>query len=160
MLADQRREKAHEGPAAAGLHLDQQRLALVQRHAARLPHRLVAPRLGQARLVERMAGLVQHAHEARERIRLVVAGGDADVAGAAAAEGVEADIEAAAVEVEAQSRHQAPGEGLLRLHRRAHRRRRVRTRLCLLHAAQKLGQERREIVEERVDGGSAEPRLV
>ena len=52
---------------AAGLHLDQQRLALVHAHAARLADRLAAPGRGQAALVERMAGLVQHAHQRREK---------------------------------------------------------------------------------------------
>ena len=70
MLAEQWREEPHKGLAAASLHLDQQRLALVQRHAARLTHRLVPPRLRQARLIERVAGLVQHPHQTREGVRL------------------------------------------------------------------------------------------
>jgi hypothetical protein len=56
-------EEADEGGRAAGLHLDQQRLALVHGDAARLADRLAGPGPRQARLVERVPGLVQDAHE-------------------------------------------------------------------------------------------------
>ena len=90
-----------EGVAAAGLHLHQQRLALVQRHAARIADRLAAPVARQAGFVEAMAGLVQHAHQGAREIGLVVARGDAHVVGRAAGEGMRRDVEPAVREVEA-----------------------------------------------------------
>ena len=43
MLGEQRLDVAHEGACAAHHHLDEQRLALLERHAAVAPDRLVAP---------------------------------------------------------------------------------------------------------------------
>src|SRR3712207_9007432 len=51
-----------------------------QAHAARCPDWLVAPILRPDLLVERMAGLVQHAHERAREVGFVVAGRDADIA--------------------------------------------------------------------------------
>ena len=65
-----------------------------------------AQALGRPGLVERVAGLVQHAHQRRDELVLAVAGGDADVGGRAAAERVRALVEPAGVEVEAEPRHQ------------------------------------------------------
>ena len=75
----------------------------MEAHAARLADRLVAPGRGQAALVERMAGLVQHAHQRAAEIAFVVARGDAHIVGRAAAEGMQADIEPAMVEIEAEA---------------------------------------------------------
>ena len=91
-----------EGVAAAGLHLHQQRLALVQRHAARIADRLAAPVARQAGFVEAMAGLVQHAHQGAREVGFVVARGDAHVVGRAAGEGMRRDVEPAVREVEAE----------------------------------------------------------
>ena len=85
----------------------------MDRDAARLADRLAAPGPGQARLVERVAGLVQHAHQGRDDLVLAVAGGDADVGGRAAAERVRALVEPAGLEVEAEPRHQRAAELLL-----------------------------------------------
>src|SRR3546814_5457524 len=98
---------------SGGLHLDHQRLAFVHRHAARLADRLQAPFLRQAALVHGMAGLVQHAHDGRHEVVLVVARGDAHVIGHAAAEGVQRDVEAAMTEIEADGGHEAAGQRLL-----------------------------------------------
>src|SRR3546814_4663605 len=71
-LAQDRRRPAEEFVAAADLHLDQQALALVQRHAARLADRLVAPGFRQAEFVERMAGFVrseEHTSELQSLMR-------------------------------------------------------------------------------------------
>ena len=103
--------------AAAGLHLHQQRLALVQHHAARIADRLAAPVARQAGLVERMAGLVQHAHQGAREVGLVVARGDAHVVGGAAGEGMRRDVEPAVVEVEADQADQLLAQLALRLDR-------------------------------------------
>ena len=80
----------------------QQRLALLERHAAVAPDRLVAPVLRQAEVVHRVPGLVQRAEQAREHVIGIEARGDADVARAALGEGMLALIEAAAVERESR----------------------------------------------------------
>ncbi len=61
-FAQQGRCKASEGAAAADLHFEKQRLALVYRHAAPISDGLPPPFSREAALVERMAGLVQRAH--------------------------------------------------------------------------------------------------
>ena len=148
------RGEGDEGVGAAGLHLHQQRLALVQHHAARIADRLAAPVARQAGLVERVAGLVQHAHQGAGEVGLVVARGDAHVVGGAAGEGMRRDVEPAVMEVEAQrARHldaracaaPRPGTGrraaaaaaplLLRRH----------------HLLQHRRQEGLELAEQRVD---------
>ena len=108
-LLELARQKAHERRRTAGLHLDEQRLALVDGHAALVAHRLAAPAQRQPGLVEGVTGLVQHAHQGRDELVLAVAGGDADVVGGAAAERVRALVEPAGVEVEAQPGHQRAG---------------------------------------------------
>src|SRR3546814_3254678 len=64
-----------------------------------------------------MAGLVQHAHDGRHEVVLVVARGDAHVIGHAAEEGVQRDVEAAMLEIEADGGHEAAGQRLLLLAR-------------------------------------------
>ena len=68
VLLQERQQEAQERRAAADDHLEQQRLAFLQRHAAIAPHRLVAPARGHAQVVHRVAGLVQRAEQSRERI--------------------------------------------------------------------------------------------
>ena len=57
-------------PATACLHLDQQGLAFMQRHATRRSNRLITPVVRQPHFVERVAGFVQHAHQALREIVL------------------------------------------------------------------------------------------
>ena len=92
-----RSEEGAEFGGAAGLHLDQKRLALMQAHAAGLSHRLVTPCPWTALLVQSVPGFMKHAHQGAGRARRVVTGGDADIVGGAAAERMEADIEPSTV---------------------------------------------------------------
>ncbi len=115
MLAQERGQRLREGAAAAGLHLDAERLALVHRHPARLADRLAAPFGGKSLLVEGVPRLVQRAHQAVEEAVLAVARGDAHVVDGAAAEGVQADVEPAARGVEPEARHQVEREPALGL---------------------------------------------
>jgi hypothetical protein len=152
----------HELGAPGGLHLDEERLALVQGHAARLPHRLAAPVLGTALLVEGMPGLVQDAHEGADEIALVVAGGDPHVARGSAAERVQAHVEAPAAEVEARRPHQGLADAALDLGReraveRPHRR---QTLLMVPRRLDHLGQARAQVREDRVDPGLAQAGIV
>ena len=105
--------EVEERSSAADLHLHQERLAFVHRHAAGLAHRLSAPRLRQALLIERVAGLVEHGEHGLQEVRLVVSGGDAGVVRLAAAERMVADAEQPAIEVEADLGHQRFSERLL-----------------------------------------------
>ena len=73
-LLQQRPQEAQELGPAADLHLHQQGLALMDRHAAGHAHRLVAPGLGAAALVEGMARLMQHAHQPLDEFRLRCSG--------------------------------------------------------------------------------------
>ncbi len=98
MLLEQRPQPGEERPAARDDHLEQQRLALLERHAAIPAHRLVAPRLGQAEVVHRLAALVQHAHQSGERLVEVEARRDPHVAGDALGRRMIALVEPAAVE--------------------------------------------------------------
>jgi hypothetical protein len=132
----------------------------VQGHAARAAHGLVQPLAGEVLLVLGVPGLVQDAHQRLGEVVLVVAGGDADVAGDAAAEGVVADIETAVIEVEADPLHQLDpqpalaldGEGSL-----GHQHRGARLRVHDL--LDESRQEAPEPVEERGDGRRAPARL-
>jgi hypothetical protein len=156
------RQKFHELAAAAGLHLDHQRLAFVHRHAARLADRLQAPVARQAALVHRVAGLVQHAHEGDGEVVLVIAGGDAHVVGHATAEGVQGYVEAAVLEVEADGGHEAAGQSLLPFARERpfqgqDRRQRA---LARQHGIQEAGQEIGEVREDGVDARRGAARLV
>ncbi len=94
-LDQQRCQIGEEGLGPAGLHLHQQRLAFMDAHAARLPHRLIAPGRRQAALIERMAGLMQHAHQRRGEVALVITRRDAHIVRRSAAEGMEAGVEPA-----------------------------------------------------------------
>ena len=61
-VPQQGRREAGKSAAAAELHFEKQRLALVYRHAAPISDGLPPPFSREAALVERMAGLVQRAH--------------------------------------------------------------------------------------------------
>src|SRR5690606_42035539 len=142
-----------ERPAAADLHLDDQRLALVQRHAAVFADRLVAPGRRQALLVERMSRLVQDPHEAGGETGLVPARGDARIVRNPAREGMQTDVEPAPLEIEAEGAHQSfrervlnrSGEMPFRWHGSAPR------RLALDRLLDQRGQEGRELAENAVD---------
>ena len=69
------------------------RLDFMRRHARRLADRLARPGAGQAALVLRVAGLVQHAHQRLGDVVLGVEGGDADIGRRAAAERVQALVQ-------------------------------------------------------------------
>ena len=152
-LLGQRGHEGHELAAPAGLHLDQQRLAFVQGHAARLADRLAAPVLGQAALVLGVAAFVQHAHHGREEVFLVVARGDAAVLWRAAAEGVQGDIQPPAAEIEADGLDQLAGQRLLSgLRKGAGKGQRVRIGgLAFQHLLKEPGQESGQILEHGVD---------
>src|SRR5712671_7152071 len=106
-LAQDRRCIDQERTAAAHLHFEQQRLALVNGHAAGAADRLQAPRSGEAALVEGMTGLVQNSHQGARKIALVIARRDPYIVGRAAAKRMGADIEPAMSEIEANPLHEA-----------------------------------------------------
>ena len=114
-LAQDRGEVVGEAPAAAGLHFHQQRLAFMHAHAARLADRLGEPVMRAALFIDGVAAFMQHAHQRAGEIGFVVAGGDADILGGAAAERMGADIEPAARGVEADGLHQPLAQGALRV---------------------------------------------
>ena len=115
LALDDGRRELKEGRTAADLHFHQERLALVQRHAAGIANRLTAPDSRQALLVERVAGFVEHGEQRREVVPFVVARGDARIVRLAAAERVVTDVQATALEVEAEGAHQGLAEGGLAL---------------------------------------------
>ena len=77
--------------AAGELHLNEQALAFMHAHAARLTERPMRPVLGEPLFVEGMTGFVQHTHQRGEEFIGAVARGHAHVGGHAAAEGVVGD---------------------------------------------------------------------
>jgi hypothetical protein len=87
-------EKGKEAVRPAGLHLDDEGLRFMRGHPGGLAHGLAGESLGQATLIQGMAGFVQHAEQRLGRIGLAVEGGEADVSGRAAAEGMQAFVEA------------------------------------------------------------------
>ena len=106
-----------------------------------------------------MAGLVQDRHQAGRGVRLVVARGHADVVGHAAAERVQALVQAALVEVEAERLHQPLAERLLRGRRKVSLQRQRRD-LVGQDALEKVRQESGERLEQGVDLGGADAWLV
>ncbi len=155
VLLEQRPQVAQERPAAPDDHLEQQRLALLERHAAVAADRLVAPGLGQPEVVEGLAGLVQHAHQAREGLLRHEARGHPHVAAHALGERVVALVEPSAVEGEAEGAHHLDGERALLggadLARDGQRR---TAGLQLDDVADQGRQPRRERTEQPVDLGS------
>ena len=102
---EQRLYVAHEAAATPDDHLEQERLAFFERHAAIASHRLIAPVLRQAEVIHGVAAFVQRAEQARERIVLIEARGDPDIARHALGEGMLALIEAPAIEGKAERLH-------------------------------------------------------
>jgi len=162
LLRGDPREVAEQLVRAGGLHLHEERLALVHPHADREAHRLARPGAGQPHLVERMPGLVHHAHDAGEKIALVVARGHAHVLGGAAAERMRAHVEPAAREVEAHALREMTAErGLLRDRERTAEIRRARpTPLHLEDAIDERRQLTLEPREQRREDGLARAALV
>ena len=103
VLVEQRLQVRDERAAAAQVHLEQQRLAFLEREAAVAAHRLIAPLRRQPEVVHGVAGLVHRAEQSRERIDRIEARGHADVAGHALGERMLALIEPAAVERKAKA---------------------------------------------------------
>ena len=101
------------GVGAAGLHFDDEGLAFVGGHAAGLADGLAGVGGGEAAFVEGVAGFVHHAHEALREVSLVVAGGDADIGGGAAAEGMGGAVEAGVFGFEPGLGAHAAAEGFL-----------------------------------------------
>ena len=87
----------------------------MHRHAARGAGGEATPGCGPVEFVECVAGLVGNAHHGRGEVVFAVAGGDADIVGRAAAEGVGADIEAATVKVETEELHDIEAQLPLRV---------------------------------------------
>ncbi len=117
MGADARSNERQERRVVAKLHLAKQALTLVDGHGARLTRRLAQPLARQPLLVAGVAGLVDDAHQARDKLLFVVARGHAHIGGHPAAKRMGADIEAALVEVKADERHHLEPERLLLLSR-------------------------------------------
>jgi hypothetical protein len=161
-VAQQGRGEAGEGPAAAYLHFEKQRLAFVHRHAARHADRLEAPLGGQPALVERVAGLVQRAHQGFREICLIVARRQPHILGGAAAERVGALVEPAMRKIEADPLHQGQRGATLQRDRERpwrFRRRRMR-RLPGEHGIEQPREESGNRVEQAIDRGGRQPRLV
>ena len=134
----------------------------MQHHAARIADRLAPPVARQAGLVERMPGLVQHAHQGAREVGLVVARGDAHVVGRAAGEGMRRDVEPAVGEIEADQADQLLAQ--LALLRRPETGRRAASgsgsRLWRsMTRPQQVGQEAAQLGEQRVDALGAAARL-
>src|SRR5690606_4104448 len=110
---DFRQREAEEVRAPGELHLDEQRLTFMQRHAAGEADRLRSPAFGQPLLIKRMAGLVQRAHQALRKVIALVAGGKADVIGNAAGKGMMADVKPAVLEIKTERRHECEAKILL-----------------------------------------------
>jgi hypothetical protein len=105
-LLYKRGEVGDELPTPAGLHLNEQRLALVHAHPACEPDRLMAPLPRAALLIERVSGLMKHAHERAHEVCLAVAGCDPNVAGRSTTEWMQAYIEPPLVEIKSNGLHQ------------------------------------------------------
>ncbi len=97
----------------AELHLAKQALALVNRHGARLGNWLPRQLAWQPLLVTGVAGFMDYAHQAGDKLLLVVSGGDAHVGRYTAAEGVTAHIKPAMGEVKTEQPHYLLTECLL-----------------------------------------------
>src|SRR4029453_2274714 len=112
-LSQQARKKAAEGKASRCLHLEDQRLTLMQNHAARPAYRLETPFRRQLPLIERMTGFVDHAHQGVRGFVFAIACSYPYIACPADAEGMWAFIEPAMFELKAKLLHDPPGRRLL-----------------------------------------------
>ena len=163
MLRQQRLHVAHERPAAAHDHFDEQRLALLESHAAVAADRLILPILRQPEVVHRMARLVQRAEQARKDVIRVEARGHADVPGHAFGERMLAFVQTAAVEGKADRLHDLHDQRALLARREFAGERQERP--AVLHGdrlANERGQAAGERLEHRIDvrGGQARAELV
>ena len=156
-FAYQRAREIGEGAASAGLHFQQQGLALVDAHGDGLADRLVAPGRRQAALIHGVPGLMEDGHQALGEILFVIARGDAHIIGGSAGEGMAAFIESAMVEIEADGGHHSFAEGALGVEGEGafeDKRRRL-GRLALDDAGQEIGQEPGQAIKQPVDFGGA-----
>ncbi len=110
---DPRQGIDHEVRTAGQLHLNQQRLAFMQRHTARLPDRLGPPVFRQSLLVKGMAGFMQGPHQALGEIIRFIAGGQPHVIRNTPRKRMMADIKASVIEIESQGRHEFKTEASL-----------------------------------------------
>ena len=136
-------EEGQEGIRPAGLHLDDQGLGFMRRHAGGLAHRLPRPAGRQPALVQRVPRLVQHAEQRLGHVVLVVEGRQPHIRRRAAAEGVQRFVEPRVVVVEPDPLRQPAAQAALDLRRERPRQRdggRLRG-LDRLGARQGLGQE-------------------
>ena len=124
----------------------------MDRHPPGLADRLQAPSGRQAAFVERVAGLVEHAHQRLGKIALVIARGDAHIVGHTAAEGVQGDVEATVVEVESHGFHEPASERLLgrQVEGPLQRQGGGATGLATAHIVDESGQEVGQLVEHGV----------
>ena len=148
MLHQQRLHVAHERPAAADHHLDEQRLALLQSHAPIAPYGLIAPVLRQAQVVHCMSGLVQRPEQTREDVVGIEACGDADIARHAFGERVLALIQSPALEGETDALHHFHGQGALLARRELAGERQQRASLL---QGDRFADERREPARQRLE---------
>src|SRR6185312_5225699 len=152
VLAEERGEVGHERTAAAHEHLEHERLALLECHAAVAPDGLIPPLLRQAEVVHRMTGLMQRPEKTREKVGAVETSRHADVAWYALGERVLALIEAAAVERETYRLHDLDGERALLACRKFSRERCERSALLQTdHFADERREPARESLEHPVD---------
>ena len=157
MLLQQRPQVGDEGAAAPHDHLQQQRLAFLERHTAIAPYRLVAPCLRQAEVVHRVSGFVHRAQQPRKRIGAVEARGDADVARHALGEWVLALVDAAAIEWKSDRPHHLDHQRALLAGRKlAAERQRRPLRLQRQRLANQARQPPRQRLENRVDVGGGD----
>ncbi len=106
-------QQREEGRMMPQLHLAKQALTLVDRHGTGLGHRLTQQMARQPLLVTGVTGLVHYAHQAGDKLLLVIAGSDPHVGRHPATEGVAAHIEAAVCEIKAEQPHHLLTERLL-----------------------------------------------
>ncbi len=143
---------AQERRAAADDHLQQQRLAFLERHAAIAAHRLVAPARRHADVVHRVSGLVQRAEQTGERVCGIVARGEPQVADHALGEWMLALVEPSLVEGKSDRLHDLDHEAALFRGAKAAGDRQQRLLLLLFERfADHARQAARQGLEDRVD---------
>ena len=158
MARQQRLNVVHERSTATDHHLDEERLALLERHAAVAANRLIAPLLRQTQVIHGVPGLVQCAQESGEHVVGIETRGDPDVAGTAFGKGVLALVEPSAIEREADGLHHLDHQcALLAGRKLARQRQQSATLLDRDRLAGQAGQATRERLEHGVDVGGHEP---
>jgi len=91
------------GVVAAGLHFNDQRLALMDAHSGRFSNRLAHERGRQAAFIHRVAGFVDHRHDRLTEICRVVTRGDAHIRWDSAGKRVGRPVQPRMIEIEADS---------------------------------------------------------